>query len=92
MAPIWDSEEAWQQGLIDGDMIFLDKKKQEFTLGFYCVVWNSWELPGRTVLTFLALSNEIKGIPTAIGPSQFIKGLGKHLGGVSGSLGRTLVS
>jgi hypothetical protein len=33
MAPFWDSTEAWQQGLIDGDTIFLDKKKQEFTFG-----------------------------------------------------------
>jgi hypothetical protein len=29
----WDSAEAWQQGLIDGGTIFLDKKKQEFTFG-----------------------------------------------------------
>jgi hypothetical protein len=27
----WESAEAWQQGLIDGGTIILDKKKQEFT-------------------------------------------------------------
>jgi hypothetical protein len=29
----WYSAEAWQQELIDGGTIILDKKKQEFTFG-----------------------------------------------------------
>jgi hypothetical protein len=53
----WDSAEAWQHGLIDGDTGFLDKKSKNLLLGLYSAAWNWWELPGRTALTFLALSN-----------------------------------
>jgi hypothetical protein len=44
---VWDSIEAWQQGLIDGGTRFLDKKKQGFTFGtLFCgleLLGAAWE-------------------------------------------------
>jgi hypothetical protein len=44
---VWDSIEAWQQGLIYGGTRFLDKKKQGFTFGtLFCgleLLGASWE-------------------------------------------------
>jgi hypothetical protein len=30
---IWDPKGTWQQGLIDGGTLLVDKKKQSFTFG-----------------------------------------------------------
>jgi hypothetical protein len=44
---VWCSTEAWQNGLIDGGTIFLDKKKQVFTFGtLFCgleMLGAAWE-------------------------------------------------
>jgi hypothetical protein len=73
-------------------MIILDKKKQEFIFG---TLFYGLELLGavwENGTHIFRIEHYTKGIQPALSPSHSTKGLRRHLGGISGSLGQTLLS
>jgi hypothetical protein len=89
---VWYSAEAWQQGLIDGGKITLDKKKQGFPFG---TLLCGLELLGAACEngTHVFIIEQMNHRKTTRPNAQSIyQRMGGHLRDIFRSIGRTLLS